>query len=190
MILDISSAMRYTWEAAGLVWLIGLVGNRPPLRTEPKSVRLFYMALALLGSILLGSGLLREGWLAMRFIPYSYALRMAGLALTIAGCLLAIWARVTLGGNWSDRVSLLAGQTLTTSGPYTLARHPIYSGLLLAALGTALTVGEWRCLLGLVLLLLAAAVKISQEEKLMHEVFPEEYALYRQRVRALIPGLL
>jgi protein-S-isoprenylcysteine O-methyltransferase Ste14 len=190
MTLDISSAIRYAWETLAVVWLFGLVGKKPTVRTEPDSVRLFHTALALLGFILLGGSWLREGWLATRFLPDIYAVRLAGLALTVAGCLFAIWARVTLGGNWSASVSLQAGQTLITSGPYALARHPIYTGLLLAVLGTALAGGEWRCILGVVLILLALALKMSQEEKLMHEVFPEAYALYRRRVKALIPGLL
>ncbi len=70
-----------------------------------------------------------------------------------------------------------------------MARHPIYTGLLLAAAGTALARGEWRCILGIVLIALAFAIKIGQEEKLMLETFPLAYPQHRQRVKALIPGL-
>jgi protein-S-isoprenylcysteine O-methyltransferase Ste14 len=49
--------------------------------------------------------------------------------------------------------------------------------------------GEWRCVLGIVLIALAFAIKIGQEEKLMLQTFPQAYPQYRQRVKALIPGI-
>jgi DNA-binding MarR family transcriptional regulator len=68
-------------------------------------------------------------------------------------------------------------------------RHPIYRGLLLAALGTGITIGEARCILGFALLILAFVAKVGQEERLMLEVFPQTYPAYRLRVKALIPGV-
>jgi protein-S-isoprenylcysteine O-methyltransferase Ste14 len=55
--------------------------------------------------------------------------------------------------------------------------------------GTALAVGEWRCILGLIIIVLMFLVKMSQEERLMMETFPAAYPEYRQRVKALIPGV-
>jgi protein-S-isoprenylcysteine O-methyltransferase Ste14 len=75
------------------------------------------------------------------------------------------------------------------AGPYAVTRHPIYSGLLLACLGTALAGGEWRCIVGMAMILLAFAIKIGKEEHLMMETFPEAYRQYRRRVKALIPGV-
>jgi protein-S-isoprenylcysteine O-methyltransferase Ste14 len=91
----------------------------------------------------------------MRFVPETAAVRATGLALTIAGCLFAIWARMTLGGNWSGRVSLMAGHELITSSPYALVRHPIYTGIVTGLAGTTLAGGKWRLLLGAVMILLA-----------------------------------
>jgi protein-S-isoprenylcysteine O-methyltransferase Ste14 len=184
------SAIDYTWEALGLVWLIGLLGKKPAVRTQPDSIRLFHMSLGLLGFCLLGGIGLRVGWLAIRFLPDVYGLQEVGLVLTIAGCLFATWARLTLGGNWSGRVSLMAGHELITNGPYKLARHPIYTGLLLALAGTALAIGEWRCVLGVAVILIAFLVKMSHEEMLLLQAFPDQYPEYRRRVKALIPGLL
>jgi protein-S-isoprenylcysteine O-methyltransferase len=188
--LTIGSAIGYTWEAVGVVWLIGLLGRKPTIRTQPNTIRFFHYGLGFLGFSLLGGNWLREGWLALRFVPEIHAVRVAGLALTIAGCLFAIWARLTLGGNWSDRVSLMAGHELITCGPYVLARHPIYTGLLVAVAGTALAIGELRCILGTLVILLALLVKMSHEERLLLQAFPEAYPSYRKRVKALIPGLL
>jgi protein-S-isoprenylcysteine O-methyltransferase Ste14 len=108
----------------------------------------------------------------------------------MAGCLWAIWARLTLGANWSGRVTVKADHELVTSGPYALSRHPIYTGLMVAVAGTALAGGEWRCVLAVLVILLALMVKMGQEEKLMMQTFPQAYSSYRQRVKALIPGIL
>ena len=79
---------------------------------------------------------------------------------------------------------------MIVNGPYGLARHPIYTGLLLACLGTTLAIGEWRCVAGFVMLVFGFMLKMSQEERLMMATFPEAYPQYRRRVKALIPGLL
>jgi len=77
-----------------------------------------------------------------------------------------------------------------TGGPYSLTRHPIYTGLMVAIVGTAVVVGEVRCLIGVFVILLALMIKMSQEEQLMMQTFPEAYPPYRRRVKALIPGVL
>lgn len=187
---SIQSLIGYTWQALGLVWLVGLASTKPTVRTQPRGPRLFQAALALLGFFLLGSPSEAQGWLAIRFLPQNHAVEIAGLVTTIAGCLFAIWARVTLGTNWSGRATVKAGHQLITKGPYALVRHPIYTGLMLAALGTALASGQLRGPLGLLLVLLGFLVKMSQEERLMMETFPQAYPAYRHRVKALIPGIL
>lgn len=190
MTLNVSSAIGCMWESLGIVWLTGLAFTKRTLRSQTGGARLFQTAAALLGFGLLGSTWFSLGWLGWRFFPGSYPAQFAGLAVTAAGCLLAIWARLTLGANWSGRATVKQGHELIVRGPYSLARHPIYTGMLLASLGTALAIGEWRCVLGLVIILLALTVKMSQEERLMMETFPQTYPQYRSRVKALIPGLL
>lgn len=189
MTIDINSAIACTWAVLGLIWFVGLAFTKRTVRAQRSGARIFHMSLVLLGFTLAGSQYFRQGWLGLRFLPDVRALGIAGLALTIAGCLFAIWARLTLGSNWSGRATVKQGHELIVSGPYSLARHPIYTGLLLASVGTALARGEWHCVLGIVLILLAFAVKIGQEERLMLETFPQAYPQYRQRVKALIPGV-
>jgi len=189
MILDVNSAIGYTWEALGLVWLTGLAFTKRSVRSQPTGSFLFHLALASLGFSLLGSRWFDVGWLGMRFIPDSQAMALTGLALTVGGCLFAIWARLRLGSNWSSQATVKAGHELITSGPYAVARHPIYTGLMVAVVGTALAGGEWRCVLAVIVILLALMVKMGQEERLMMQTFPEAYPAYRQRVKALIPGV-
>lgn len=189
MTLNLDSAIAYTWESLGVVWLAALPFTKRTVRSQNVGSRVFHLVLVLLGFTLLGSHYLGWGWLGMRFLPDRPALEIVGLAVTVAGCGLAIWARVQLGANWSGRATVKAGHELIVSGPYAVARHPIYSGLLLAATGTALAGGEWRCIVGMALVAFAFAIKMRDEERLMIETFPHAYPDYRKRVKALIPGV-
>lgn len=190
MTFNVNSAIGYSWEAVGVVWLASFAFTKQTVRSQSSGGRLLQLALLLPGFLLLGSRVLGRGWLGIRFLPEAPALALAGLAVTVAGCLLAIWARLVLGSNWSGRATVKAGHELITSGPYGLARHPIYTGLLLAGVGTGLANGEWRCVVGMALIVVGFMLKISQEERLMLETFPMAYPKYRQRVKALIPGVL
>jgi protein-S-isoprenylcysteine O-methyltransferase Ste14 len=76
---------------------------------------------------------------------------------------------------------------LIRSGPYALVRHPIYTGLLLALIGTALMVGNWRALIGLAIMVGAIVRKLKIEERFMTEQFGEAYARYRAQVAMLVP---
>jgi protein-S-isoprenylcysteine O-methyltransferase Ste14 len=191
MTLDqIDAVIGYSWDAVGVVWLIGYAFTKRTMRAQPVGARLFHLALLVLGGCMMAGPWFRYGWLRLRFIPQLESLPLAGMVLTVAGCAFAIWARVTLGANWSARATVKADHELITSGPYSLARHPIYTGLLMAIVGSALAGGEWRCVLGVAIIVFAFLVKMSQEERLMMQTFPEAYPRYRERVKALIPGVL
>jgi protein-S-isoprenylcysteine O-methyltransferase Ste14 len=112
------------------------------------------------------------------------------VALTAVGLLFAVWARQYLGSNWSGTVSIKKDHQLITNGPYALVRHPIYTGVLLALVGSAMAIGEWRAVLGLALASLALWRKLRLEKHLLHRQFGETYQAYCQRVPALIPFVL
>ena len=180
----------YTWMTLGAVWLFGIGFSKPTVRQIPSTARLLQSAMLLTGFVLVGSQWLHDSPLGLRLWPQSLAMREAGLALTIAGCLFAIWARIAIGTNWSGRPTVKADHELIIKGPYALARHPIYTGLLVAAAGTGLSHGELRSVLGVALVILGLTLKIQTEERLMDETFPAAYPEYRRRVKALIPGVL
>ncbi len=118
------------------------------------------------------------------------AVRLLSDAIVLAGTALAIWARLTLGRNWSAEVTFKEGHELIESGPYALVRHPIYSGLLLMALGTV--VHDGRALGAGLFAALCAALwwKARQEEQIIGRHFPEAYRDYAARVSAVIPHVL
>jgi protein-S-isoprenylcysteine O-methyltransferase Ste14 len=180
----------YAWIALGAFWLAAMAFSKRAAQAQSLGARTLHLVIVLPGYLLLVDSNLAIGWLGERFVPAAPAVLIAGLAITIAGCLFAAWARVTLGSNWSGRVELKQNHKLVTSGPYALARHPIYTGLIVAAAGTALAIGEWRCAIGIVLVVVAFVTKIRQEEPVMLQAFPDEYPAYRRRVKALIPGLI
>lgn len=128
----------------------------------------------------------RSRYLQFRLVPRNAMGDAAAIALCATGVAIAIWSRRRLGTNWSTVPSIKEGHELVTSGPYRFVRHPIYSGILLALLGTALASGvAWW--IALALLCPVFAYRIKAEERLMLTQFPSEYAEYRAGTNALIP---
>jgi protein-S-isoprenylcysteine O-methyltransferase Ste14 len=127
---------------------------------------------------------------SFRFVPVTTILPRVGLALTILGLGFAIWARIHLGRFWSGTITLKENHELIRSGPYAFVRHPIYTGLLTAAAGTALARGTFSALLGLALIGVVCWLKIRAEEKLLTNHFGDTYRNYRRQVAALIPFVL
>jgi protein-S-isoprenylcysteine O-methyltransferase Ste14 len=107
--------------------------------------------------------------------------------IVLAGLMILLWARTVLGGNWSGMVVFRENHELIERGPYGYVRHPIYSGVFLMVLGTAILSGRVSGFLAFLILVAGFWVKSRQEEKMMTKHFPETYKNYRKRVKALIP---
>jgi protein-S-isoprenylcysteine O-methyltransferase Ste14 len=180
--------VRYSWAALAVVWLVGAMYVKPALRATNANARIASFGALLFGFFLLGSTWAPD-WLGSQALLAGLTIQRTGAALTILGCLFAIWARLALADNWSGRPTVKAGHELVVRGPYALARHPIYTGILVAAIGTWLTDPQWRRVLGVVIIALSLLFKIRQEERLMVEAFPDSYPLYQRRVKKLIPGV-
>ena len=120
---------------------------------------------------------------------HNLILAVLGTVLFACGIALAVWARLHLGRNWGMPMTQRAEPELVTSGPYRFVRHPIYSGLLTAVLGTALVTN----LLGLIVVAALVAYFYysgTVEERNLSAAFPETYPVYRSRTKMLIPFLL
>jgi protein-S-isoprenylcysteine O-methyltransferase Ste14 len=176
------------WLAWLLYWVISAFGAKTTRRRESSASRLSHVLPLLVGVTLIAWPHPHLGhWMSWQFLPPGPARFASALVLVAAGLAFTVWARVQLGTNWSGSVTLKEGHELVRSGPYAYVRHPIYTGLLVALLGTAVACGELRALIGLAVVAAAFVRKLRIEERFMRESFPEQYARYSAEVPALIP---
>ena len=113
-----------------------------------------------------------------------------GTGLLVAGLLIAVWARMTLGRNWSNVVTVKGDHELVRTGPYRWVRHPIYTGLLLALAGSALSQDLRIDLVVVPLAFLGFWIKLRREEIWMRGQFGPAYDTYCAQTARLIPYLL
>ena len=177
------------WYCFALYWGVSAFRVKSTKMLEPLAARLYTIGMIALVFLLLFSNSFESGLLGQRFLAVSPAIEGLGFALTYLGVALAVWARWNIGQNWSARVSLKVDHELIRSGPYARLRHPIYSGLLLAVIGTALLIGEWRGLLAALIIAVVHSLKAKREEALMLEAFGEQYRIYREQAGFLLPRL-
>lgn len=178
------------WYAFIIYWVVSASRLKQTKVEEDPGGRLFHIAVMVVGVDLMFWGNFVFGILNERVIPLALPTLYTGIALTWLGVAFAIWARYSLGQNWSGRVTVKVDHQLIESGPYAFVRHPIYSGLLLANIGAALFIGRWRCLGALVIFLAEMSRKAAKEERYMLTEFGERYADYRKRTGFLLPLIL
>ena len=141
------------------------------------------------GMIVLVVILVRFAGFSPRKATENLALAWCGLAVWLLGLALAVWARLYIGRNWGMPMSRKDDPDLVTSGPYHLIRHPIYTGIILGLIGTALAVS----LFGLIVAAVLAAYFVYSalnEERYMTGLFPDAYPEYKRHSKMLIPFVL
>jgi len=178
------------WLAWVIYWFVAALDAKPNRRRESRLSRGAHMLPLFIAIVLLAIPDHREGWLYAPILPRSFAAYWSGVGLLIAGLGFSIWARRRLGRNWSGTVTLKEDHELIRTGPYRWVRHPIYTGLLVAFVGTAVSLSEWRGVAAIALATLALLLKIRLEEDWMLETFGDGYRRYRAEVRALVPFVL
>jgi protein-S-isoprenylcysteine O-methyltransferase Ste14 len=184
---DLGPAFSLLWIGWGALWLLAARWSARAVVRQTVPQRMRHLLPMLLGGALYLTGSPPDTLPGRWIVPPDRRLGWTGLALTIAGLGFAVWARLVLGRLWSGAVTLKDDHLLIRRGPYGITRHPIYSGLLLALLGTGLyrdTVG-----VGIGFLCIAAAIlfKLRQEEQLLERHFGPAYEVYRREVRTLVP---
>jgi protein-S-isoprenylcysteine O-methyltransferase Ste14 len=169
------------WVVFWIYWMVSAArvkkGTRPRLAVVP---RLVVIVLVILFNVALKGH---------RLTVHSQILHVVGLIFLLSGLSLAVWARVYLGRNWGMPMTQKDEPELVTSGPYQLVRHPIYSGLLLAMLGTALAL-TFYWFIAVVVLGIYFIYSATVEEKIMAASFPTTYQSYRAKTKMLIPFVL
>jgi protein-S-isoprenylcysteine O-methyltransferase Ste14 len=173
------------WGLLMLVWLVMWFGAKRAKRRETFSERAGYSVFVLFGSWLLFRPPLE--WLHSRVLPEEPAIWAVGLAITALGVGVAIWARLSLGGNWSGTVTLKTDHELVQKGPYRWIRHPIYTGILLAMVGTATIRGELVGWIGTGMVLTGFYIKARREERFLSSEFGSSFQEHAKRTGMFLP---
>ncbi len=180
------AAAWFLWDVWGVSWIAAMVWSRRAAARPAAFDQLVHWL-----PTVIGVGLLAFGSLATHFAPLWRLGGAAGWAVAGvcgAGLLFTWWARVALGSLWSGSVSRKVEHTVIESGPYRLVRHPIYTGLIVAAIAQGALIGQAANLAGALLMAFGFWLKARLEERFLgQELGAAAYADYRQRTPMLVP---
>ena len=177
------------WIAWAVCWFVLARNVKAVARQESTASRLAHVVPLSVSAILFASPNLPVPALNRILVAQTPVTFAIGALPTIAGLLFAVWARYTIGRNWSASVTVKQDHALITTGPYAWVRHPIYTGLLTALIGSAIALGLVRAFVAVVIAWAAISYKLRVEERVMLEQFGETYRAYCARVPRLIPFL-
>lgn len=178
--------IEWMWIVWGVYWFISSRSVKTAVKRESGAGRFLHLALMAIG---ISFFLVRFdlGPLNQHFLPNTPWTNLASVALVAAGVGLSFWARYHLGQYWSSTVSLKEGHRIIETGPYAYLRHPIYSGIILAILGSLLSTGTYRTLLGFAVIVTALCIKATREEHLLCGELGSAYTDYRRHTGFLVP---
>jgi protein-S-isoprenylcysteine O-methyltransferase Ste14 len=182
-----SEVVYSSWIVFALYWLVAALGVKRTAKRQNPAERMLYIVFMAAGFFLLYQENPNWGPLNRRFLPDRLWTAWLGSALCSAGVLFAIWARRTIGRDWSAEVQIKEGHELIRSGPYAHIRHPIYTGLLLATLGTALLIGKYRGLLAVAMFLVGFTRKARKEESFLAAEFGSAFEEHRRHTGFFLP---
>lgn len=175
------------WLLFGAYWLVSALKRKKTKQRETILQRFGYTLPLALAFYLLYQTPPVYGWLRGRFLPVAPVGAWLGVVLTAGGVAVAFWARWHLGTNWSGVVTLKQGHELIRTGPYRTIRHPIYTGILLALLGTAVTFGEVRALLAVAIVWSSFYIKARREELFLSQEFGPRFDEHKQSTGMFLP---
>jgi protein-S-isoprenylcysteine O-methyltransferase Ste14 len=177
------------WALVAIYWLISSFFVKKTIERESLVGRTGYVLCLLSAFNLLFEDNIPWKFLYLDFFPQSGLWKLSGVVLCALGLLFALSARWYLGRNWSGTITLKKDHELIQTGPYGITRNPIYTGFVLAFLGCVLSLGQFKGIVGLILLITALFIKINKEEKFMIQAFGERYKIYKSRVPTIFPWL-
>jgi protein-S-isoprenylcysteine O-methyltransferase Ste14 len=171
-----------------VVWLLAAFTGKKTVWRLGFMSELKYRVPTALGAILLLQSD-KHPLFDMLIVPNRHFIEIIAALICMAGVIIALWARWTIGRNWSGDVTLKENHELIERGPYCFVRHPIYTGILLLMFGTAVAIGQLVSFFAVVIVAFGFILKLKQEEMLMLTEFPEQYKNYMNRVSSLVPFL-
>jgi len=175
----VSVVILVLWAAFWIYWIAVSIGVKSG-RTGGTRFRGFRVPVILIVLVL------------VRIVAYGHAfthnawLQGIGLAVFLLGLALAVWARVYLGRNWGGPMTRKDEPELVTTGPYRTIRHPIYTGIILATVGTTIAVSLYW-LIAVVVLGAYFIYSAVTEERYLAETFPDTYPGYKRSTKMLVP---
>jgi protein-S-isoprenylcysteine O-methyltransferase Ste14 len=179
--------IEFSWVLFAAYWFVAALRSKRAAKQERAGERFGHVMFMVLGFFLLYSSNPRFGLLNERYVPERLWVENLGAALTLAGVLFAIWARYTIGKEWSASVQIKQDHELIRTGPYAHIRHPIYTGILLALTGSALAIGEYRALAGVALFLVGFVRKARREEAMLAREFGPAFEDHRRHTGFFLP---
>ncbi len=179
--------VTFPWIVFVVYWLVSSIRTRATRQKESFVSRYAVLLIEIVGFALIFSHRTGIGFLGSRVVPRNLVGPLAGTVLIWMGTGLAIWARYHLAEYWSARVTIKEDHQLIRTGPYARLRHPIYSGLVLAAIGSALVIDRWRCVFGVCLVLIGYCFKAKKEEAMLTQQFGDAFREHQKHTGFLIP---
>jgi len=178
---------KWCWMVLASVWLLMAFAIKRAKQREGIQERLQYILLLVGGFWLLFGRTAPWPWLYFRMLPAVPVIWWTGLILTAVGVAIAIWARLSLGSNWSGTVTLKENHELIRKGLYSQIRHPIYTGILLGVIGSGMIQGELRDLLGFCLLFFSLFIKAKREEAFLFQEFGSTFTEHQRHTGMFLP---
>lgn len=181
------AAASVCWWLLMAVWLILAFSIKRAKQRETGVERLQHIIPVAIGFwLLFGS---KPHWAGLRFqlLPQAPNIWLTGLLVTALGVAIAIWARLSLGANWSGSVTLKSDHELIRRGLYRWIRHPIYSGILLGMIGTAVIRGNLRALLGILVVWASFYFKARREERFLKQEFGTDFDEHARHTGMFLP---
>ena len=180
----------YMWSAFWIYWILSAMFTRLKVKKEysgqvsiQRSFHLIFTVMAFAVTFFRINFI----YLDNIILPRNFIIQWTGAAILFLSLSFAIWARITLGRNWSGAIQKVEGQRLVRNGPYKYVRNPIYTGIVCGFFCTFVTFGTFASLLGFCIILTAYIIKINKEQNFLIQEFGEEYKKYIRESWALIP---
>lgn len=180
---------RWLWAILAIVWLVMAFAIKRAKLRETRLEGLQHLAPVFVGFWLVFGQRDQFAILNFRLLPNLPAIWWMGLVLTATGVFVAIWARLSLGTNWSGTVTLKDNHELIRKGLYSRIRHPIYTGILLALIGTGMIHGQARDLLGFLILYVAFHFKAKREEAFLQQEFGANFVQHQRHTGMFFPKI-
>jgi protein-S-isoprenylcysteine O-methyltransferase Ste14 len=182
VVLPVRVVFLVGWAAFWAYWLVAAFSMKRGRVAWSRELPV-RVVIAVVVLVLVRLGVFRHGGgsAAWRSVP--------GVILFAAGLAFAVWARVHLGRNWGMPMSQKNDPELVTSGPYRFVRHPIYTGILTAGLGTGVAL-DWTWLIGVALAAAYFGYSAVVEERTMSAQLPDTYPAYRRSTKMIVPFVL